>query len=131
MTERRGTCTSSRAGARTELARSEGFSVAAYPSEIGFTFFSLMQPVEVNGVKVWGARYTLTVASDSGVRGDLDRTKIAENVFVKSATGLFKGAENRHSDFKPTTGEAARPPRHRHGRQQRRRADRGDQEGRA
>jgi hypothetical protein len=87
----------------TELARSKGFSVAAYPSEIGFKFFSLMSPAVIKGVKVWGARYDLTVVSDSEVRGDLDRTKIAENVIVKSATGIFKGAENRHSDFNPTT----------------------------
>lgn len=87
----------------TELARSKGFSVAAYPTEIGFKFYSLMSPAEIKGVKVWGARYDLTVESDSKVRGDLDRTKIAENVLVKSATGIFKGAESRHSDFNPTT----------------------------
>jgi hypothetical protein len=87
----------------TELARSKGFSVAAYPTEIGFKFFSLMSPAEIKGDKVWGARYDLTVESDSKVRGDLDRTKIAENVLVKSATGIFKGAENKHSDFHTTT----------------------------
>ena len=50
--------------------------------------------------------------------------------FVKSATGLFKGAENRHSGLQDDDREAARPPRHRHGRRHRRGADRGDQEGR-
>jgi hypothetical protein len=87
----------------TQVGQSAGFSVAAYPSEVGMDYFSLMSPAVIKGVKVWGARYTITVASDSGVKGDLDRTKISEIVLVKSATGVFKGAQNFHSDFLRTT----------------------------
>jgi hypothetical protein len=87
----------------TRLASSEPFSVAAYPVEIGFAFHAVMSPTVVEGVKAWGASYDLTAASDSKVAGDLDLTKIAENVIVHTPRGIFKDAENVHSGFRRTT----------------------------
>jgi hypothetical protein len=102
----------------TRLASSEPFSVAAYPTAMGFKFYSLMTPVQIDGIPHWGARYEMTDPkfehppdSDSGVHGDLDETKIAENVIVASKTGIYKDAVNRHSGFQRTT----RPQRDHHG----------------
>lgn len=92
------------------VASSEPFSVAAYPTAIGHKYYSLMRAVVIKRLPHWGARYEVTDPkfehtpdADSGVHGDLDETTIAENVIVDSATGVYRGAVNRHSGFQRTT----------------------------
>jgi hypothetical protein len=87
----------------SQLAESNAFSVAAYPVEIGFNFHALILGMVSGGNKFWGASYNLTFASDSGVGGDCDRTKISEIVNVAAATGLWAGGANQHSGFNRTT----------------------------
>jgi len=87
-----------------KLAESNGFSVAAYPKEIGFNFKSILSPFNFAGKKFWGAEYDLTVTSDSGNKADLDKTKISENVLVVTGTGFFAGTTPGQSNFLTTTG---------------------------
>lgn len=96
----------------TQLARGAPFSVAAYPLELGFKYYSKMVaetiPDDPTKSLYWGAKYDLTASPDSrsaqaDVRQDLDGTTITERVVVDSATGIFKGAGLGRSGFKPTT----------------------------
>ncbi len=93
----------------TLLAASNGFSVAAYPKEVGFNFNAILSPLVYNGLKYWGAKYDLTWKSDSNTPGDCDKTKTSENIVVKTAEGLWAGSSTTTSGFWPTT---AYPPDH-------------------
>jgi hypothetical protein len=84
------------------LARSDPFSVAAWPVTVGFNFSAILSPGLVAGQKAWGASYDLTFTSDSAVNGDCDKTKISENVVVNSGTGVF-AATPTQSNFLTTT----------------------------
>jgi hypothetical protein len=91
----------------TKLAESAAFSVAAYPTAIGFTFNSILKDASVPaispGAKFWGATYDLTFTSDSGVNADCDETKVSENILVDTATGAFTGVTPITSNFNVTT----------------------------
>jgi hypothetical protein len=90
----------------THLKKSNAFSVAAYPKEIGFKFNRVLLGEtfpDAPQVKLWGAGYDLTFVSDSGVGADCDKTKVSENVFVDTSTGVFAGAPLVRSGFGRTT----------------------------
>jgi hypothetical protein len=91
----------------TQLAASNGFSVAAYPKEVGFNFNSVLSPFVFKGKKYWGAKYDLTFQSDSNTAGDCDKTKVSENVLVDTATGYWSGASSTTSGFIRTTSPQA------------------------
>jgi hypothetical protein len=84
------------------LARSEPFSVAAWPVAMAWNFSGILSPWLFKGSKYWGAGYDLSFTSDSGVSADCDKTKTSENIDVKSGTGVF-AATPIQSDFWTTT----------------------------
>jgi hypothetical protein len=91
-----------------QLAESNGFSVAAYPISIGFTFqgiFQNAQPVGVTAGAFWGASYDLSFESDSHVGTDCGYTTISENLVDAGSTGLFAGTQTIQSGFFPTTNQ--------------------------
>lgn len=91
------------------LAESNGFSVAAYPVKIGFTYKGPVQAEPRPGDRFlrWGAAYQKTFASDSGTSpdalNDCGLTKISENVIVAEETGYFAGGPVGQSSFEATT----------------------------
>jgi hypothetical protein len=79
----------------TELARSTGFTVAAWPQNWTITFNRLLNDNR-RGFIVNDA-----CESDSGVAADLDQVEISEQVQTTSATGVFVGARNSNSGYLP------------------------------
>lgn len=87
------------------LKTSNRFSVAAYPSSIGFNFNRILEGNSVRSLPdlLWGAAYTLVLETDSGVAGDCNKTSISENVFAVKHTGFFKNFILLPSDFQNST----------------------------
>jgi len=89
----------------TTLARSNTFSVAAYPAAVGFNFHSFLSGAklrDINGLN-WGAAYDTQVKCDSGEFADCNKTFISENVGAATHTGFFSSIALGSSDFLNST----------------------------
>jgi hypothetical protein len=87
------------------VKQSNAFSVAAYPSVIGFNFNRNLHGVsipEFPKVLLWGAAYRMIVHSDSDVISDCNKTSISENVIVATRKSFFKELGSETSDFRPS-----------------------------
>jgi len=97
------------------LAESNGFSVAAYPTKINFSYDGNNaggQQLGIRGYPAWGPRYRLTFESDSKVRGDCDLIKLKEDLFLSQRTGFFETQPLTQTGFLSTSESVSRPDQH-------------------
>ncbi|MBI4586147.1 MAG: hypothetical protein HY717_19220, partial [Planctomycetes bacterium] len=84
-------------------AESDRFSVCAHPSKVSFRFLNTVSKVIESKVH-WGAVYGLEVESDSGILGDLNKTKVAENIIMVFTSGYIESLNLSTGVFESSTG---------------------------